>query len=307
MNKLKELIEAQGGLREVVDLPTVRNDLSFVEFGTENLNDGDEDWCMPGYKPGYETIEGVEVLFAAAGDDADKPIAFIIYIAPGTDMLRGYVPKCGNCYDKENKIAYHDEDENVYSFSMEDMRDEVKRLIISVKKAHLLDAKLEGKVVVGFKKVHPDAKLPTYAHEGDAGMDVYSVEDMELTPYVPTIVRTGLAAEIPKGYELQVRSRSGLAAKHGIFVLNSPGTIDQGYKGEIGVVLFWAPPIPDAISCSRDDCGVHVRTGYNTHSILKGDRIAQLVLSPVTTCHPVEVQEVSETDRGTGGFGSTGM
>ena len=316
MNKLKELIEAQGGLGEVVNLPTVRNDLSFVEFGTENLNDGDEDWCMPGYKPGYETIEGVEVLFAAAGDDADKPIAFIIYIAPGTDMLRGYVPKCGNCYDKENKIAYHDEDENVYSFSMEDMRDEVKRLIISVKKAHLLDAKLEGKVVVGFKKVHHDAKLPTYAHEGDAGMDVYAVEDVELQPGKATLVKTGLIVDIPQGYEIQVRARSGLALKENVTVWNSPGTIDAKYRGEIGVVLmhipaFGAIDVKDGIDLDDIDPlsgapAVTKMLSVSSYKVKKGDKIAQLVLAPVTTCHPVEVQEVSETDRGTGGFGSTG-
>jgi dUTP pyrophosphatase len=166
---------------------------------------------------------------------------------------------------------------------------------------------MENKIKVGFKKVHPEAKLPTYAHEGDAGMDVYAAEDIKLKPYVPAVVHTGLVAEIPEGYELQVRSRSGLAAKHGISVLNSPGTIDQGYKGEIGVVLFWAPPIPNAIYCSRDDCGVHVKADYITHSVLKGDRIAQLVLSPVTTCAPVEVQDVSETERGSRGFGSTGI
>lgn len=155
---------------------------------------------------------------------------------------------------------------------------------------------MNNKIKVGFKKIHPDAKLPTYAHEGDAGMDVCAVENIDLKPYVPTIVPTGLAAEIPNGYELQVRPRSGLAAKHGIFVLNSPGTIDQGYKGEIGVILFWAPPIQDVFNC--DDIAFH---------ILKGDRIAQLVLSPVTTCAPEEVQDVSETERGSGGFGSTGI
>ena len=305
MNTLKETIEAQGGIRNIVNLPTVRNDLSVVEFGTENLNDGYEDWAMPGYKSGYETIEGVEVLFAAAGDDADKPIAFIIYIAPGTDMLRGYVPKCGNCYDKENKTAYHDEDENVYSFSMEDMRDEVKRLIISVKKAHLLDAKLEGKVIVGFKKVHPDAKLPTYAHEGDAGMDVYAVEDVTLWAGQPALVKTGLIPDIPNGYEIQVRPRSGLALKHGVTVVNTPGTVDSGFRSEIGVILMYTmPAVPQT---KLTDVGVEIVPTKVSYEIHKGDRIAQFVLAPVTTCHPVEVQEVSETERGSRGFGSTGL
>lgn len=158
---------------------------------------------------------------------------------------------------------------------------------------------MKNKVFVGFKKIHPDAKLPTYAHEGDAGMDVCAANDIELKPYVPTIVPTGLVAEIPEGYELQVRSRSGLAAKNGIFVLNSPGTIDQGYKGEIGVILFCAPPFQDVFN--------RLNNSYVAFHILKGDRIAQLVLSPVTTCAPIEVQNVSETERGSRGFGSTGI
>ena len=97
---------------------------------------------------------------------------------------------------------------------------------------------------LGFKKVHPDAKLPTYAHDGDAGMDVYAVENVRLLDSEPTIVSTGLIAEIPKGYELQVRSRSGLATK-GVTVWNSPGTIDQGYTGVIGVILCYLSPNKD--------------------------------------------------------------
>ena len=161
---------------------------------------------------------------------------------------------------------------------------------------------MENKVKVGFKKVHPDAKLPTYAHEGDAGMDVYAAVSTKLRPYEPTIVRTGLVAEIPKGYELQIRSRSGLAAKQAVFVLNGIGTIDQGYKGEIGVILFWAPPLTKAL--------VRGAPVYGNTSCLcdidRGMRIAQFVLAPVTTCQPVEVQEVSVSVRGEGGFGSTG-
>lgn len=153
---------------------------------------------------------------------------------------------------------------------------------------------------LGFKKVHPDAKLPTYAHEGDAGMDVCVVEDVVLRPFTPTLVKTGLIAEIPTGYEIQVRPRSGLALKQGITVFNGPGTIDAGYRSEIGVILLWTP-----------HC-VITRTGgllisETTKTIHKGDRIAQLVLSPVTRCVPVEVTEVSATERGTGGFGSTGV
>ena len=153
------------------------------------------------------------------------------------------------------------------------------------------------KMKLGFKKVHTDAKLPSYAHVGDAGMDVCSVEDVILFPFTPTLVKTGLVVEIPTGYELQVRPRSGLALKKGITVWNSPGTIDSGYKGEIGIILLWAPMTQLATPDVKQDF----------EWIKKGDRIAQLVLAPVTKADIVEVSEVSETERGTGGFGSTGF
>lgn len=146
---------------------------------------------------------------------------------------------------------------------------------------------------LGFKKVHPDAKLPEYAHVGDAGMDVFSVESVTLTVGEPTLVKTGLAAEIPDGYELQVRPRSGLALKQGITVWNSPGTIDSNYRGEIGVILLWTR----RMDIKRN----------NLIELPKGTKIAQLVLAPVTKAEIHEVQEVSQTDRGEGGFGSTGV
>ena len=156
---------------------------------------------------------------------------------------------------------------------------------------------------LGYKKVHPEAKLPSYAHEGDAGMDVYAVEDVELNPFTPTLVKTGLIAEIPTGYEIQVRPRSGLALKQGITVFNAPGTVDCGYKGEIGVILLWSP----SAATSQDDGSFANFSGKVCAEIHKGDRIAQLVLAPVTKAEVVEVTEVSETERGTGGFGSTGV
>ena len=140
---------------------------------------------------------------------------------------------------------------------------------------------------IGFKKVHPDAVLPRYAHDGDAGMDVYAVEDYDLKPRERHLFSTGLCADIPTGYEIQVRSRSGLALKKGIFVLNSPGTIDQTYTGIIGIILM--------------------NLGEEVVHIQAGDRIAQLVVSPTTIITPVEVGDISETQRGNSGFGSTGF
>ena len=157
---------------------------------------------------------------------------------------------------------------------------------------------------IGFKLVHPDAKLPTYAHPGDAGMDVYAVEDTLLSLNTPTLVKTGLIADIPTGYEIQVRPRSGLALK-GVTVFNAPGTIDCKYRGEIGVVLY-AVKGNITINYGTIDENGSTTSEVEYFQIHKGDRIAQLVIAPITSCEPVVVQEVSDTERGKGGFGSTG-
>ena len=139
---------------------------------------------------------------------------------------------------------------------------------------------------LSFKRIHPDAVLPSYAHPGDAGMDVRSVEDLVIPAGGRVLVHTGLVAVIPEGYELQVRSRSGLALKSGVAVLNSPGTVDAGYRGEIGVIL--------------------ANFGDGEFAVKKGDRVAQLVVAPVTVAEISETDSVDATDRGAGGFGSTG-
>ena len=138
-----------------------------------------------------------------------------------------------------------------------------------------------------FKKFHPDAVLPSYAHPSDAGMDVRSVDDLTIAPGKRALVHTGLVMLLPPMYEAQVRPRSGLALKSGVTVLNTPGTIDSGYRGEVGVIL-----------ANFGDADFHVR---------KGDKVAQIVIAPVTQPEIVETSEVDETDRGSGGFGSTGV
>ncbi|EDL49488.1 dUTP diphosphatase [Erythrobacter sp. SD-21] len=128
--------------------------------------------------------------------------------------------------------------------------------------------------------------LPAYATEGAAGMDVLSAESVTLRPGQRHAVATGLAMAIPHGYEFQVRPRSGLALKHGISVPNTPGTIDSDYRGELKVIL--------------------INHGADDFAIARGDRVAQLVLAPVTQAAFQEVDELDETTRGEGGFGSTG-
>lgn len=144
-----------------------------------------------------------------------------------------------------------------------------------------------AKPLLRFKKLHPQAQLPTYATPEAAGMDVRAVHNDCVLPGERTKVAIGLAVEIPPGWELQVRGRSGLAVKHGITVLNSPGTIDSDYRGEIGVVL--------------------VNTSDRIFTILPGDRVAQLVLAQAPQAEIQEVEELGTTDRGTAGFGSTGV
>lgn len=146
---------------------------------------------------------------------------------------------------------------------------------------------------VAIKKLHPNAILPKYSHgwTEDAGMDLYAVEDTVLHANGPTIVKTGIAIELPATFEAQIRSRSGLALK-GVTVANSPGTIDPSYRGEIGVVLKYTP--------------VHAFGPIEFH-ISAGDRIAQMVIARYVPVSWDVVERLGESERGEGGFGSTGL
>ena len=132
-----------------------------------------------------------------------------------------------------------------------------------------------------------DLPLPTYATDGAAGMDVVAAEDLILAPGARHAVATGFALAIPEGYEVQVRPRSGLALKNGITCLNTPGTIDSDYRGEVKVIL--------------------ANLGSDPFPIVRGDRIAQLVPAPVQRAALTEVTTLDDTARGSGGFGSTGV
>jgi dUTP pyrophosphatase len=137
------------------------------------------------------------------------------------------------------------------------------------------------------KKINPDAILPSYAHEGDAGLDLHSVEELVLAPDECKLVKTGIVIELPANTEAQVRPRSGLALKHQITLLNTPGTIDYGYRGEVGIIMK--------------------NFGSKSFEIKKGMKIAQMVVKPVFKVSVQEVDQLSGTERGSGGFGSTGQ
>jgi dUTP pyrophosphatase len=136
-------------------------------------------------------------------------------------------------------------------------------------------------------RLSDEARLPSRAHAGDAGLDLHAAEAASLGPGERGSVGTGIAVEIPDGHAGLVLPRSGLAARHGIALVNAPGLIDSGYRGELRVLL---------LNTDREEA----------FEIEPGDRIAQLLISPVTEAEPVEVEELSESARGGGGFGSSG-
>jgi dUTP pyrophosphatase len=141
--------------------------------------------------------------------------------------------------------------------------------------------------LVKVKKLDKDAQVPAYAKTGDAGADLRAVQNAIIPPKTTVLIKTGIAVEVPVGYEAQIRSRSGLAARNSVFVLNSPGTVDSGYRGEVCVILR-----------NEGDLDFEIHTG---------DRIAQMVIKSVEQAVFDVVDSLSTSDRGEGGFGSSGV
>lgn len=140
---------------------------------------------------------------------------------------------------------------------------------------------------VKIKKIKENAIVPSYVHDGDSGVDLFSTEDYELMPGERVLVSTGLKMSIPIGYEAQIRPKSGLALNHGISIVNTPGTIDSSYRGEIGIIV--------------------INLGKTNYKIEEGKKIAQMVINKVENAKFVVVDELENTHRGDGGFGSTGL
>lgn len=141
-------------------------------------------------------------------------------------------------------------------------------------------------IKVKIKKIKENAIIPKYAHKDDAGMDLYSAEDYTLKPGERILVSTGIKIAVPKGYEAQIRPKSGLALNHGISIVNTPGTIDSPYRGEVGIIT--------------------INHGKKDFKIEKGKKIAQMIFNKVEDAEFEEVEELENTTRGEGGFGSTG-
>ncbi len=141
-------------------------------------------------------------------------------------------------------------------------------------------------MILKVKKLDDNAKLPAYAHPGDAGLDLFSNTEIEIPAGETRLVPTGISIELPPSTEAQIRPRSGLALKNSITVLNTPGTIDSGYRGEVGVILI-----------------NHSKT---TFKITKHMKIAQMIVKPIIKVEVQEADDLTTTKRGSGGFGSTG-
>ncbi len=144
-----------------------------------------------------------------------------------------------------------------------------------------------SEIQVQIQRLDPDVELPRYARPGDAGLDLRASEDVELAPGKRAMVPTGLAIALPEGYAGFVQPRSGLAAREGLSIVNTPGLVDSGYRGELKII---------AIN-TDDEHAIHIK---------RGERIAQLVIQEVPVVHLIEVDELEASERGTAGFGSTG-
>ena len=148
----------------------------------------------------------------------------------------------------------------------------------------------EPKLELGYSKLHSDAVVPKYNYESDSGFDLHSTEEITIPPFGRVLVPTGISLDIKDGYEVQVRSKSGLALKQGLMCLNSPGTVDNGYTGEVKAIIF--------------------NTNQEPFTITKGMKVAQAVLCPVVNgkwVNLVEQTKINEKERGENGFGSTGI
>lgn len=168
-------------------------------------------------------------------------------------------------------------------------------------------------LAVGFKRLSDDAVIPTKAHAADSGFDLYAAEDTIIEPGETKVIPTGIAVELPEGYEAQVRPRSGVSAKTKLRV--QLGTIDNSYTGEIGIIvdnyncedgdadcLGYYRAVDNRLTGIADESRVH-----GSYYVYKGDKLAQLVVQELPNVEAIEVDALRDTERGAGGFGSTGV
>lgn len=188
-----------------------------------------------------------------------------------------------NQMDKINELLEQNKNDIDYDLIMKDYGIDVKQLEQDMINNHT-------KLDLGFTKLHPDVVIPKYNYDSDSGFDLYSTEEVVIDGLGRALVPTGLSFDIKDGYEIQVRSKSGLAINQGLMCLNSPGTVDNGYTGEVKVIIF--------------------NTNKEKFTIKKGMKVAQAVLCPVVNgkwVNLIERLKNKQKDRGDNGFGSTGI
>jgi dUTP pyrophosphatase len=186
-------------------------------------------------------------------------------------------------YKLQEFLDNHDDNELDYDMILQEYGLDVKSL---EKEMDNYSPKLD----LGYVKLHPDAFDPKYNYETDSGFDLHAVEEVEIPAFGRALIPTGISFDIKDGYEIQVRSKSGLAINQGLMILNSPGTVDNGYSGEVKGILF--------------------NTNNHPVTITKGMKIGQAVLCPVVNgkwVNLVQQNKINEKDRGSNGFGSTGI
>lgn len=210
---------------------------------------------------------------------------------------------------EQYEIIYQQIDEQMGDYLSRQKRDFLKRMLGLTYNA-LAEAEGVAKktILIPLEYCHPDAKMPAYAHLTDSGMDVYALEDITIAPGETKLIPTGLKVAIPSGYELQVRPKSGRCLKTKLRIANTPGTIDAGYRDEIGIIVDNIEPYIKEAKMDSTGRLYEVLFG-SSHTIGKGEKFAQLVLCEVPKAAFYQVEHVSDiaNDGRNGGFGSTGV
>ena len=224
-----------------------------------------------------------------------------------------FVANGGNLNDiHEFYSSFVEEVEKQLGENFSDTKKDFLKAMVALMINGIEDAAAESErlITIPIETLNEDVKMPTYAHDTDAGMDVYALDDYTIAPGETKLIPTGFKVAVPTGYELQVRPKSGRCLKTKLRISNTPGTIDSGYRGEVGVIVEnVAPPIQD-ITYEFDETGRPIITSIlhgPSYTIGKGEKFAQLVLSTVPKVSFEKVTKIPEAGDRNGGFGSTGL
>lgn len=287
-------------LDSVQNVLNLFNNQQLPKESLESLESGFENFAQILAMPPELFVVAAEIILEEHTKELNKPenkLALILSLKENDRTIEDFYEMC-DALTEEIQTILGDQTEQVKI-------DFLKRLVANIRNCVSENESIRKRVVViPIQKLHDDAVIPNYAHTGDAGVDVYTLEEYTIMPGETKIIPTGLKVALPAGYELQVRPRSGQSAKTKLRIANSPGTIDSGFRGEIGIIV---DNIDQEIKNVELYNGELVLERGAPITISKGQKIAQLVLSEAPTALFQEVAEINEveTDRSIGGFGST--